>query len=337
MTNLAGGNIGDMPDLTAPELTTPQLFLSRMAEAVHADRDLRRAYERGEYVRILPGVFVRKSDYAQLNYDARYRLRVQAAARHTPGTQFSHDSAAVMLRMPTTGPWSKSLHALAPRADGGRSTSLVSRHCVDLDASPLEIDGVTVTSLARTAVDIAASQPSTRAVGMVDDALRQPDPQNVDDVRARYGIAQATKAEMHAILDAQESARGKRKAATVIDFADGSSGSVFESRSRAAMHLLGIPAPLLQVPFYDEDGLIGYVDFYWPDLNVIGEADGFDKYRNPKFLRGRTPEQALRDEKDRENRLRRQGPLVARWDPPILSDLRRFVARLAPFGIRPTR
>ena len=36
----------------------------------------------------------------------------------------------------------------------------------------------------------------------------------------------------------------------------------------------GLPEPMLQVPFYDYEGLIGIVDMYWKELGVIGEADG---------------------------------------------------------------
>ena len=55
---------------------------------------------------------------------------------------------------------------------------------------------------------------------------------------------------------------------------------------------------------YDENGLIGYVDMWWPDLNVIGEADGLVKY---------TSRDDVVREKRREDRLRALGPAVVRW------------------------
>ena len=76
---------------------------------------------------------------------------------------------------------------------------------------------------------------------------------------------------------------------------------------------MGLPAPQLQVEFRDARGLIGFADFWWEELNLIGEFDGYIKYSDPRHLRGRTPAQALRDEKTREDRLRAVGPRVARW------------------------
>ena len=34
----------------------------------------------------------------------------------------------------------------------------------------------------------------------------------------------------------------------------------------------------------DGEGLIGYVDMWWPELNVIGEADGAVKYESKADL-----------------------------------------------------
>ena len=66
----------------------------------------------------------------------------------------------------------------------------------------------------------------------------------------------------------------------------------------------GLPEPRLQTPFYDEDGLIGFVDMEWHEWRVIGECDGASKYA------GR--EDVVR-EKIREDRLRALGFVVVRW------------------------
>lgn len=80
--------------------------------------------------------------------------------------------------------------------------------------------------------------------------------------------------------------------------------SPFESISRVRLMDRGLPEPVLQAPFYDADGLIGYADMWWPDLGVIGEADGRIKYQTGTDLL---------DEKYREDRLRAQGLIVVRW------------------------
>lgn len=80
--------------------------------------------------------------------------------------------------------------------------------------------------------------------------------------------------------------------------------SPLESISRVRFCALGLPEPQLQVPIYDRDGLVGYVDMCWLELGVIGEADGLMKYTDP---------QALVAEKRREDRLRALGFAVIRW------------------------
>ena len=77
-----------------------------------------------------------------------------------------------------------------------------------------------------------------------------------------------------------------------------------ESLSRVRLMRCGLPEPRLQVPFHDDEGLIGIVDMYWDELGVIGEADGLLKYRTGADLIA---------EKHREDRLRRVKPVV-RWD-----------------------
>lgn len=80
--------------------------------------------------------------------------------------------------------------------------------------------------------------------------------------------------------------------------------SPLESISRVRLVDLGLPEPELQAPFHDIDGLIGYGDMWWPELGVIGEADGLMKYAD---------HQVLIAEKRREDRLRALGFAVVRW------------------------
>lgn len=313
---------------------TAELFTARMAHRAGAYGSVRGMLARGELVTVVPGVYVRADDWRILKPDARYRLRVEAVAQaYGKAVQISHDSAAAMYRLSSIGAWPTSVHSLAPADSGGRSRKLLTRHCTGLDASPFEIDGVTVTSLARTVVDVACSTSFLRAVGMLDDALRPPKMLEFRHDR----VSPVTKSELFELLNSRASSRGVALARSAIEFADGLSGSPLESRSRVQMRYLNMPMPLLQVPFYDEEGLIGYADFYWPDLDLIGEADGYGKYTDPVLLRGKTPEEALIAEKKREDRMRRLGHNFVRWDTDVASDRRRFVARLAPFGVRPHR
>lgn len=91
-----------------------------------------------------------------------------------------------------------------------------------------------------------------------------------------------------------------------------------ESLSRLALMKEGLPEPELQARFDDGSGLIGYVDMYWPQLRVVGEADGRIKYDSRDDL--------VR-EKIREDRLRALGLRVVRWMWSDIKDRPADVAR----------
>lgn len=93
-----------------------------------------------------------------------------------------------------------------------------------------------------------------------------------------------------------------------------------ESLSRVRLVQGGLPEPRLQVPLYDADGLIGYVDMLWEDLGVVGEADGAVKYLSGTVLL---------DEKRREDRIRALGLAVVRWSwDDIMREPTKVAARI---------
>ena len=128
--------------------------------------------------------------------------------------------------------------------------------------------------------------------------------------------------------------QGTAKIREVIEFADGAADRPGESLSRVSMVRAGITMPLLQAPLRGASGKQYFVDFWWPTFNVIGEFDGRDKYRLPEFLRGRTPEQALHDEKLREDDLRAAGHGMSRWLWEVAVSPRKLAAHLAIAGVR---
>jgi hypothetical protein len=254
-----------------------------------------------------------------------------AAAQKLPrSTQFSHDSAAVMWGLPSIGNWSGDVHVLAPRASGGRSMVNVKRHCVGEDNRAAEIDDLTVTSLARTLVDTACTSSFLRAIGTIDAGLRAPEK---GELRHHLGAAAPTSAELLDLLHSLLPRGGSVKARRAIEFGDGKSGSPLESLSRGQFFLLGMPAPQLQVPFYDENGFIGIVDFYWPELDLIGEADGDVKYGGANSPSGLPAGDAVKTEKYREDRLRRVVNGFVRWDWNTALSRPKLAARVRPFGL----
>jgi hypothetical protein len=112
-----------------------------------------------------------------------------------------------------------------------------------------------------------------------------------------------------------------------VDRARSGAQTPLETISRLSLLEEGLPEPELQVAFHDAEGLIGYVDMWWPDPRGIGEADGALKYRSPDDLM---------TEKVREDRLRALGVIVVRrtWDeirtnPTAVAERIRRAARRA--------
>lgn len=269
------------------------------------DRWLRKEAERGRLVRVRRGVYVDAAGWAALSPDERSRL-VVAAALDRAGTPLvaSHRSAAALLGIPSVGPAVEIVDVLIGRATGSRTEHGFRKHATDDPfAEVWQRDGLLLTPPARTVVDLALTEPFPAAVVAADWALR-------NGVRGD---------ELFEALDASECRRGRNRAHEVLTFADARSGSVGESLSRALIRQLGFAPPDLQVEFCDRSGgLIGVVDFYWADCDVIGEFDGRVKYVDRDLLRGRRPEDVLLAEKRREDRLRREGHGVTRW---VWSDL----------------
>jgi hypothetical protein len=127
----------------------------------------------------------------------------------------------------------------------------------------------------------------------------------------------------------------QRRVQRVLAAADPASGSPGESLSRAVMILAGLPKPELQAAHRDAQGLIGYSDFHWPEHGVVGEFDGWAKYSRGEFLAGRSPEDVLRAEKIREDRLRATGLIVVRWMWPAAKDGAELLVKLRNAGITP--
>jgi len=262
------------------------------------DRALRKAAAKGTLTRVRRGVYVHAATWKSLGPLDRYRLVVAAAAEAATGPlTISHRSAAVLWGVPLVGRYPDVVDVLTSVASGARTEHGFARHTTrDHTTEVTTKDGIALTSLPRTVVDLAAALPFPEAVAAVD-----------------WALANGCKREHLADLTRRLGNAASGRGLSVIAFADRRAGSPGESISRALMHQLGFPPPELQVPFRDGNGLIGVVDFYWADFALIGEFDGGVKYADPTLLGGRSPSAVVVDEKRREDRLRALGPRVTRW------------------------
>lgn len=287
---------------------------------------LRRLVGRGELHRVARGLYFKATDWNTLDADQRYALRVRGASLERRGeVALSHQSAAVLWGLPLLVPWPDDVHFLTERATGGRSDPGIRRHALGVDAQDVTvIDGLLVTTVARTVIDLAATVDLKSAVAAADRALFQ-------DRYKRYQ-PWTTKAKLIATWERMLPFRGSARARAVIDFATSLSGSALESASRVNIALSGFPEPELQRVFII-DGLEYDTDFYWLAHDAVGEADGRGKYFDPRMLAGKTTAQAVMQEKDREDAIRREVSAFTRWDRATGVNQYRLRSRLLQLGL----
>ncbi|PJJ61859.1 hypothetical protein [Compostimonas suwonensis] len=299
------------------------LLLWRDAHEHGRHGELPRALVTGDLRRVTRGVYA-PAEPASADADARYRTLVRAVdAARGHRDILARFSAAAVWRLPMLGSWPTAVHIDGPDASGGRSTSRVTyRFHADAAHDATVIDGLRVTSAARTVVSVSRLHDFAGGVAMADRALR-------NQLVTREALVDE--------LGRHGPARGVRRARAVLEFADPGAYNAGESLARVLMHQLGFDPPELQHPVHDADGLIGEVDFFWPELGLVVEFDGFQKYSRPEYLQGRTPAEVVWAEKLREDRLRALGLRVIRivWSDLLSPERLRLLLERA--GLRRRR
>ena len=174
------------------------------------------------------------------------------------------------------------------------------------------IDGIPVTTPARTALDLGCWYPTGEAVAAIDDLLR---------------ASELKVAEVETLVQRYPGRRGIHLARSAIDLADPGAQSPKETWLRLLLMRVGLPRPQTQIPVQDEFGdVIAHLDMGWEDLKVAVEYDG-EQHRSDRW-------QYTWDIR-RLEMLERLGWIVIRvvaGDRPaeIISRVRAAVARRAP-------
>ncbi|MBD0862266.1 hypothetical protein IA539_13725 [Gordonia sp. zg691] len=280
------------------------------------DKQLQRSVADDGLRRLWPGIFADSSTLADLDKLETHRMTVMAAARAGGPTRIvSHVSAGAMHRLPMLYPDLTRVHVTSPKV--GKTTDRVVRHQgVVAPRDVVVVDGVAVTSVARTACDVARLGNSRRALVVLDAALRQG----------------AELQRMQEILESCRRFKGVEMLRRMLPLATAQSESVGESLSRALMlECADLPEPRPQVSIVDDDGtFIARVDFLLAE-KLVGEFDGLVKYSGA--LSDTPPWQTVVEEKAREDKLRAQGYIVVRWTWQDLRDRAKFHALLTQ-GLR---
>ncbi|MGP3535505.1 type IV toxin-antitoxin system AbiEi family antitoxin domain-containing protein [Microbacterium sp. RD1] len=298
-------------------------------------RAIRRQVAQRRLFAVRPGVYARPVDGAALTPEERMRARAVAwdeTASHPP--VFSHTTAAALHDLPLWRPTDSRTHVIVPDARPGAADGLVRHRGMLGTADIVEIDGVRVTSLARTVADVARTSDFDRAVAVADAAVRQ-----VSHVRNGVYLQDRAEEFLHTAEEiAHRSAHGRRRATLVLDFADGRAQLPGESVSRVRLVALGFAPPRLQVRVAGPDGADYWVDFGLDDVASFGEFDGKGKYRDLLLRHGLSMEQVLEREKQREDWIRGTTQRrLARWGSEHIATAQALGDRLASFGITPPR
>ena len=266
-----------------------------LASGTTAD-EIRHALRNGSLKRIARGIYVDAA--TDLDPLAGHRARLTALrGTFSDDEAISHVSAAVLHGFDLWGVDPRCVHLTRDRASGGSRRE--TRHIHTASLRPEEIchvEGLPVTSVARTIVDLARALPVDQAVIAGDSAMRMhPNvalllPEMLAAGRARQGIA---------------------KARRTVEFLDGRSESPGESLSRLRIHTAGLPAPVLQHELRTDSGVfVARPDFFWKDPGVVGEFDGRGKYGSEEP--GATAD-TIHREKLREDAIRALGYEVVGW------------------------
>lgn len=265
------------------------ITLLRTSDADRArGRDLQRRTADGSFVRVRHGVYVATAAWEALDGRAKHLVRVRAVLPSIPrGAVLSHDSAAAVHGVPRLSAWPAKVHATDPTAteDVRRAGHVV--HAGPVRASSFEFHGVRVAALAQTAVELARRSSFCEAAVILDHALRS---------GVRRGILSD--------LIEQAGPWGSTRAAGALAVCNALHESVGESYLAARCREVGAPDMVPQVEFRRDDGSVDRVDFWVPELGLVIEFDGRQKYEDVNMLGGRSGADVLWAEKLREDRIR---------------------------------
>lgn len=256
----------------------------------------------GRLVRVREGVYVAASawpdDAAQRHVG---RARAEQVLDHA--AVISHHSAGLAwgLPQPPLAHWEELPPTLTRSREAGhrcRSHGGVQLLAARLPEHHVILDpeGWAITSLARTAVDVANGLDLPDALVVLDGAARSVCANLVGQPRRRdYANPALQKVVRENLVEACLGRRGMSGVRAAIELADPRRESAIESLTAAHIHLAGLPMPEFQVPIRTPLGTF-YPDCYWKDHRLIGEADGAGKYTGPGvILQEKEREQVFHD------------------------------------------
>ena len=242
-----------------------------LADAGWTKRRVESAVLRGVLHRVHHGVYA--VGRPELSFEGRCRAAALACG---PGAAVSHGPAG---RLWGFAAWTGAIHVTGPRSLDGHPGVVVHRPRSFPPEDRVARDGVPVTSVARTLLDLAVGTPVERVGRWIHEAgvQRVFDPGDV-----------------WAVMERHPGHRGRRplEAALALEVAPTRSG--LERAFLPMVHAAGLPAALVNSRQWS--GVAWEeVDFCWPALGLIVETDGA-RYHASRWRRRRDAEKQRRFE-----------------------------------------
>lgn len=245
----------------------------------------------------------------------------------------SHESAGVVHGLWLPHPVSPHVHVTE---SGGidRPHTGVRVHQSRLPADLVTaVDGLRVTTVARTGVDLGRGRTLPEAMVAIDGAARAlaiaSSPTAAAALRGpdRDGLSERSIGALATAFESVRSWPGSVVVRTAIQLAEPACESPFESRSRGWMVEARLPPPYVAFPVRGASGAWYVADFAWPERRLLGEADGTGKYG----VSDREVVTSVRQERRRQRDLEDAGWTVIRWDSTesgatVLARLRRALS-----------
>jgi hypothetical protein len=287
--------------------------------ALHAagwsEDQVRHAVRSGRLVRVRKGMVDLPGSPGTAGNGLRSML---AAALETyPHAVGSHETAARLQKVWLPDLPSPVLHLTAPERPD-RVPAGIRVHGSRLGSRWIsEVDGLAVTSIPRTAVDVARGRSIERAVLVLDGAARQLLVHDGYDLRAvredlslRRRLTDEVRSELWSAYESERRWPFTVVVRTAIPLVDPASESPAESRSRIWFVGSDLPQPTIAAAVRGASGTTYFTDFRWEEYGVVGEVDGVTKYGSSESQVRRN----LHKERRRQHDLEDDGNLVVRWD-----------------------
>jgi hypothetical protein len=196
------------------------------------------------------------------------------------------------------------------------------------------VHGLRVTTVARTAVDLARGERLPDALMVMDSAARALaardlgyEVRDLRDPGLREAAGTHARSRLWEAFEAVRGWPGTVVARAAIELLDPGSESPLESVSRGWMIEGELPPPLVGHRVVGASGTVYWGDFAWLGPRVLGEADGIGKYGTEETA----VQRALRAERSRQQDLEDAGWRFVRWgwtDSP-----RSLLSRLRSLGV----